>query len=105
MVVSSAERWCADNAEVVPFTSVTVPPTGTSILDGEKEHRLLESYPTPRADSFTLTQSTVVEKTVTKNNYRDRMHELLYVEEMARYEQVCVNISINPFKKITGSGR
>lgn len=60
----------------------------TAAQDSEKEKQLLECYPTPRAETFQLTQSTVTEKKLTKNNYRDRMHELLYVEEMARYEQV-----------------
>mgnify|MGYP007016982999 CR=1 FL=1 len=61
---------------------------GTVAEDSEKEKQLLQYYSTPRADTFQLTQSTVSEKKLTKNNYRDRMHELLYVEEMARYEQV-----------------
>lgn len=60
----------------------------TAAQDCEKEKQLLQTYPTPRAETFQLTQSTVTEKKLTKNNYRDRMHELLYVEEMARYEQV-----------------
>lgn len=54
-----------------------------------REQELLTSYPMPRADTFSLTQSTVTEKKLTRNNYRARMHELLCVEEMARYEQVC----------------
>lgn len=53
-----------------------------------REQELLTSYPMPRADTFSLTQSTVTEKKLTRNNYRARMHELLCVEEMARYEQV-----------------
>lgn len=65
-----------------------IPVTSLSVLNLEEEKRLKDNYPTPRSDSFTLTQSTVIEKCLTRNNYRDRMHELLYVEELARYEQV-----------------
>jgi len=86
VVLSSLERWCSDNCEIIPYKPAIF--FQSSEEDLERERSLLEAYPTPRADSFALTQSTVVEKFVTKNNYRDRMHELLYVEEMARYEQV-----------------
>lgn len=81
-----------ENSEIVGFTSPVLPISGsavTAVQDTDKERHLLETYGTPRADTFQLTQSTVTEKKLTKNNYRDRMHELLYVEEMARYEQVC----------------
>jgi hypothetical protein len=56
--------------------------------DNDREQELLSVYPSPRADTFALTQSTVQERRLTRNNYRARMHELLAVEEMARYEQV-----------------
>ncbi|XP_075224399.1 helicase with zinc finger isoform X2 [Lycorma delicatula] len=85
LVLSNAERWDKENCEVVPFTSPVVPVNSS---DAERERELLSTYPAPRADSFTLTQSTVSEKKLTRNNYRARMHELLCVEEMARYEQV-----------------
>lgn len=91
LTLSTSERWDCENSEIVPFTSLVLPMVGspdTAAQDSKKEKQLLEAYPTPRAETFQLTQSTVTEKKLTKNNYRDRMHELLYVEEMARYEQV-----------------
>ncbi|XP_069701486.1 probable helicase with zinc finger domain isoform X2 [Periplaneta americana] len=92
LVLSTAERWDSTNAEVIPFSSSQVPasvPTSVAIAnDSEHERDLLNAYPSPRGDTFALTQSTVTEKKLTRNNYRARMHELLCVEEMARYEQV-----------------
>ncbi|RZF36020.1 hypothetical protein LSTR_LSTR005836 [Laodelphax striatellus] len=85
LILSNAERWDKENCDVVSFSSPVVPVTSS---DAERERELLTTYPPPRADSFTLTQSTVSEKRLTRNNYRARMHELLCVEEMARYEQV-----------------
>lgn len=85
--MSSAERWDKANVQIVPFSSPVVPVATT---DNDREKELLLAYPMPRADTFALTQSTISEKKLTRNNYRARMHELLCVEEMARYEQVCL---------------
>lgn len=91
MVVSASQRWDETNVNIVPYTMPTVAhqqPTAAAKLDEEREKELLQRYPCPRASTFTLTQSTITEKRMTKNNYRSRMHELLYVEEIARYDQV-----------------
>lgn len=91
IIVSSAERWDSENAEIIAFSSPLPPAIATPVAvakDSEWERDLLNAYPCPRADTFTLTHSTVAEKRLTRNNYRARMHELLCVEEMARYEQV-----------------
>uniref|UniRef100_A0A1B6CI26 C3H1-type domain-containing protein n=1 Tax=Clastoptera arizonana TaxID=38151 RepID=A0A1B6CI26_9HEMI len=86
LVLSTVERWDKSNSQIVSFSSPVVPISSTADIGREKD--LLATYPVPRADTFTLTQSTVSEKKLTRNNYRARMHELLCVEEMARYEQV-----------------
>ncbi|KAG8254715.1 hypothetical protein J6590_005274 [Homalodisca vitripennis] len=85
LVLSTAERWDKANVQLVPFSSPVVPVTSADL---DREQELLAAYPMPRADTFALTQSTISEKRLTRNNYRARMHELLCVEEMARYEQV-----------------
>nr|CAD7444892.1 unnamed protein product [Timema bartmani] len=90
LVLSSVERWDATNADIIPFSSAVTPLVSTPeavAKDSERERDLLSAYPSPRADTFTLTQCTVTERKLTRNNYRARMHELLGVEEMARYEQ------------------
>lgn len=90
IVLSSAQRWDGENSIICPFITTMGPhlTTAAIIADEEWEKELLERYPCPRASTFTLTQSTITEKKLTKNNYRSRIHELLYVEEIARYEQV-----------------
>ncbi|XP_063235527.1 probable helicase with zinc finger domain [Bacillus rossius redtenbacheri] len=91
LVISTSERWDAANSDVVPFSSSVTPAIATPegvAKDGERERGLLGAYPCPRPETFSLTQSSVSEKKLTRNNYRARMHELLCVEEMARYEQV-----------------
>lgn len=104
IVLSTAKRWEKDNAEIVPFSTILIPHlvTATSAADEEREKELLDRYPCPRASTFTLTQSTISEKKLTKNNYRSRIHELLYVEEIARYEQVA-RYNITTKLKITSS--
>lgn len=95
MVVSASQRWDDTNVEIVTYTapaSTTQHQQPTVVQqqqhDEERERELVKRYPCPRANTFTLTQSTITEKKLTKNNYRSRMHELLYVEEIARYDQV-----------------
>lgn len=90
IVYSASERWDEENTEVVQFSSMLAPHLQgpTYAYDTIKEKEILDRYPCPRASTFVLTQSTIAEKKLTKNNYRSRMHELLYVEEIARYEQI-----------------
>lgn len=90
MVVTSSQRWDDTNSQIISYTAALTlhQQSATQKLDEEREHDLIQRYPCPRASTFTLTQSTITEKKLTKNNYRSRMHELLYVEEIARYDQV-----------------
>ena len=87
IVLSSIERWNESNAEITLFTTAVnslVPSYGYSESNWTKS--LTELYPSPRADTFVLSQTTVVERKLTRQNYRARIHELLYIEEMARYD-------------------
>lgn len=85
------ERWDENNAEIMKFSTSD---EAYSAYSSNGLEELLRLYPTPTPSTFTLTQSTVTERTITKNNYPSRMHELLGVEEMARYQQV-VKISVS----------
>uniref|UniRef100_A0A8D8U4A8 Probable helicase with zinc finger domain n=1 Tax=Cacopsylla melanoneura TaxID=428564 RepID=A0A8D8U4A8_9HEMI len=82
LVLSNAERWEPDSVSIVRFVSTAVN------VDSEQGSKICAMYPAPRAHTFSLTQSTIEERRLTRYNYKPRMHELLYVEEMARYEQV-----------------
>lgn len=90
LVVSTTQRWDETNSDIRTFKTTLGAHliTAAHLADEDREVDLLQRYPCPRASTFTLTQSTITEKKLTKNNYRSRMHELLYVEEIARYDQV-----------------
>lgn len=85
LILSADERWNKDNATIVPYSSAS---SDITQAESDRENELLAAYPPPSPATFTLTQATVSEKRPTRNNYRARMHELLFVEEMARYELV-----------------
>lgn len=99
LVLSNAERWEPESVVITKFTSTAVN------VDSESDSALCGMYPPPRAHTFALTQSSIEEKRLTRYNYKPRMHELLCVEEMARYEQVGARrakfrrVEIGPFDK------
>ncbi|XP_017768424.1 PREDICTED: probable helicase with zinc finger domain isoform X2 [Nicrophorus vespilloides] len=89
VLLSSSERWNSANSDIVNFSSelvALVPSYGNTECEWAKT--LASSYPCPQSDTFVFSQATIMEKRLTQNNYRSRMHELLYVEEMARYEHI-----------------
>ncbi|XP_014678859.1 PREDICTED: probable helicase with zinc finger domain [Priapulus caudatus] len=78
-VVCESKRWESSTMTIVPY-SKTVTLT-------EQDQGILSFYPAPQASKFVVTQS-VMEKALTKNNYTTRMHDLLYIEEMAQYSSI-----------------
>ena len=50
----------------------------------EDTEQLMKRYPAPYGSDFRISQ-VLLEPVVTANNYWARMHELLYVEEIAQY--------------------
>ncbi|RZC35695.1 helicase with zinc finger domain, partial [Asbolus verrucosus] len=81
---SISERWTSANSEIVPFFSTLI----SCGANHEWEKKLKAMYPYPQMDSFVLSNATVSEKKLTRNSYRERMHELLLVEEIARYNLI-----------------
>lgn len=73
-------RWDAANSDIVDFE----PPALKLSIEDEV---LVQGYPAPQPSKFRVTQN-VLEPQLTKQNYRGRLHELLYIEEMAQFEQV-----------------
>lgn len=90
LVVSASQRWDDTNTHVITFKTANPLETEASKRDEEREKELLLRYPCPHAQSFSLTQSTIGDKKLTRNNYRSRMHELLFIEEIARYDQIAL---------------
>lgn len=83
--LSNTERWNSSNSEIVSFSSSLITNANN---DSDWAKTITKAYPCPHMDNFTLSHATISEKKLTRNNYRARMHELLYIEEMARYELV-----------------
>ena len=54
--------------------------------DGE-DLELLRQYPPPMAAKFTITES-LLEPEIRKDTYKQRMHDLLYIEEMAQFSSI-----------------
>ncbi|KAM9456834.1 putative helicase with zinc finger domain isoform 2-T2 [Clarias gariepinus] len=61
----------------------------------ELERSLLSRYQIPQSEDQLFTQS-VLDKTLTRENYQSRLHDLLYIEELAQYKEVSkFNIKVN----------
>lgn len=80
LIIQQSERWDATNCNVIDFDPpLHVPP--------EEDQLLLGKYQMPQPATFKPSRS-VIEPLLTKTNYKTRMHELLYIEEMAQFEQI-----------------
>lgn len=84
ITLSISERWTTNNADILLFQSSLL----SFSTNEEWEKTLKLMYPSPQAETFLLSNVTISEKKFTKNNYRERMHELLFVEEMARLDLI-----------------
>uniref|UniRef100_A0A671UKW4 Probable helicase with zinc finger domain n=1 Tax=Sparus aurata TaxID=8175 RepID=A0A671UKW4_SPAAU len=83
----TAKRWDSSCKTIVEFT-----PNETM---AELERSLLARYQIPLSADQLFTQS-VLDKTLTKDNYQARLHDLLYIEEIAQYKEVSkFNIKVN----------
>lgn len=80
----TAKRWDSSCKTIVEFT-----PNET----GELERSLLARYQIPLSADQLFTQS-VLDKGLTKDNYQARLHDLLYIEEIAQYKEVSKWVSL-----------
>ncbi|KAJ8264102.1 hypothetical protein GJAV_G00145180 [Gymnothorax javanicus] len=74
----TAKRWDSSCKTIVEFE-----PNETA----ELERSLLSRYQIPLSADQLFTQS-VLDKTLTRENYQSRLHDLLYIEEIAQYKEV-----------------
>ena len=79
-IIQQEERWDSTNSKIIDFTPPLAKPPAQDEL-------ILKKYPSPKPQKFQATQN-VVDNQLTKHNYRGRMHELLYIEEMAQFDHV-----------------
>lgn len=77
-LLTTAKRWDSTSKTIVEFE-----PNETI----ELEKSLLIRYQIPLSADQLFTQS-VLDKSLTKNNYQSRLHDLLYIEEIAQYKEV-----------------
>ena len=60
----------------------------------DEEQLLLETYPVPTADKVaSLSESqSLLEAAATRENYREWMHNLLYIEEIAQFSSIAKSV-------------
>ena len=75
-----SERWDASNKSIEEFSPKV--PYGM-----EEDKGLLSFYVAPHS-AEELFHNSVLNKTLTKNNYRGKMHDLLNIEEVARFKDL-----------------
>lgn len=91
LILTGTGRWNVAAIDLVHYTERT----------SAKAQSLFSMYPAPDMDTFQLTQAVIGEE-LTCENYRPRMHELLYVEEMARAD-IIAQYNIRVLLEITDS--
>ena len=81
VLVSQTERWSITNCGAIKDFQppILAPP--------DEDKFLYQKYPMPQPATFRPSKS-VIDPSLTKFNYKNRMHELLYIEEMAQFEQI-----------------
>uniref|UniRef100_A0A671KC02 Probable helicase with zinc finger domain n=1 Tax=Sinocyclocheilus anshuiensis TaxID=1608454 RepID=A0A671KC02_9TELE len=85
-LLMTAKRWDSSCKTIVEF----VPNENMDL-----ERSLLTRYQIPLSADQLFTQS-VLDKTLTRDNYQPRFHDLLYIEEIAQYKEVSkFNIKVN----------
>ncbi|XP_043941030.1 probable helicase with zinc finger domain [Protopterus annectens] len=85
-LLTTAKRWDSTCKTVVEFEANEA---------SDIERSLLARYQIPLSADQLFTQS-VLDKSLTKDNYQSRLHDLLYIEEIAQYKEVSkFNIKVN----------
>ena len=78
-ILKTVDPWDSSNSDIVSFEP----------LPAQKVHRneadLLSKYPAPQPSKFKISP-VLAQSNLTRENYRERMHQLLYIEEMDQYQ-------------------
>lgn len=87
IIAPTSKRW--RDSEINAFTS-NIYHSRHSYANFEADwgRNLAKIYPFPAPDAFTISSTAFAEKSFTATNYKRRMHDLLFVEEIARHELV-----------------
>ena len=77
-ILKTVDPWDSSNSDIVSFD----PPPPKVHRDEEK---LLSKYPPPQPSKFQISP-VVTQSNLTRENYKERMHQLLSIEEMSQYQ-------------------
>ena len=75
-IISISDPWDVDNSDIVKFDPA--PPSANP-----DEEELLTAYPAPQPSKFDMTEA-VMETHLSPLNYSERLHQLLFIEEMSQ---------------------
>lgn len=77
-ILKTVDPWDSSNSDIVSFD----PPPPKVHKD---ENELLSKYPPPQPSKFQISP-VVTQSNLTRENYKERMHQLLSIEEMSQYQ-------------------
>ena len=78
-ILQTSDPWDADpSLDIVQFE-----PQPPKVHDDEDE--LSSKYPAPQPSKFKMS-AAVAEANLTRENYKERLHQLLFIEEMSQYQ-------------------
>ena len=89
-ILQTSDPWDAGaGADIVAFD----PPMTVVHAD---EDNLLSQYPSPQPSTFQMSDG-VTQSALTRENYKERLHQLLFIEEMSQYQVSTVTTGKNIF--------
>ena len=77
-ILKTVEPWDSSNSDIISFDP---PPPKVNRYEDE----LLSKYPPPQPSKFSISP-VVTQSNLTRENYKERMHQLLSIEEMSQYQ-------------------
>ena len=78
-ILKTVDPWDSSNSDIVSFEPL--PPQKVHRNDAD----LLSKYPAPQPSKFKISP-VLTQSNLTRENYKERMHQLLSIEEMSQYQ-------------------
>ena len=78
-ILKTVDPWDSSNSDIVSFEPL--PPQKVHRNDAD----LLSKYPAPQPSKFKISP-VLAQSNLTRENYKERMHQLLCLEEMSQYQ-------------------
>ena len=77
-ILKTSDPWDVSSSDIILFD-----PAPAKVH--KDEDNLLSSYPSPKPSTFKMAPC-VTEANLTKENYKERLHQLLFIEEMSQFQ-------------------